>query len=1462
MSVPNQPAIAAFSMWDVVDPAPDRIGRLENQYNALVELKAALELWTNYTYQWVQSFQGFRKSLHSVFDSFDRVASLYMPMHAPPRHYAPSIADSLASDAAPASPNQYASAGAKIPSADGRYDSAFEAFLRDMAPTLDGAVSTFISQVEGIQVLRSSLHSALDVYQTAFRTNCNPATQSSQNAYELDLTYANAMEDLGCISLEYEAELQRLLTTSRAAVEEMVSTFLLNVQDWLSAEDSLFVSIRDAFDQAFEHSVDALPAHTAKFKEQMALIKSYIKRTCGGGSGSATTKSPHCHNQHELAFTKGKRSGYLMVNLPKDPGKWQCRYLYISPDGKLQYFPTHTDFSSAAANTQDRQGQPSSSNVATELATLKLCKAVFGSQDDRDNVLTVTLPDSSTIRLQAPTKWEASAWLTGIRIFTEKQSTLDILSQRLHSVDEEEGGGGGREGRGDSDIASDGDDRSNAGHITNTKPKATANKNLTAHIPLGKTSLKRGKKHDTRCSIIDAVKELDRHVEDADILTHKSRQLGQLENLAVIKIGKMRLWAHELSRNRGHYLEPASYLTPTYGADWHPVVAYIQHSSTSTATFSLTRLADGSLIPPTAINLSTLAIHDINVVDASLFNNPSCLSIRVPSEVLGNARCGVSPNQGINPFLNGISDDSDCLHSWQLPSSTQFLPETGQTSSSPSHVRPLIIYLSMDSIVERDSWVDTLRSLADPCYLGPVAVSSAATPNTSLPQILSSPTELLLKFRVERSVWIRLMDSRGMPNLGRHQFIFSIDGSAIAKTNMWSVPPGMLKWDSNVFFAGNLGNINFGAMFHMVAKSNKRADYHSKGDVHTGTSRTFSEIGYVHVPLPSMQRGVLYDGWYPVIGGSLHNNSNSSHSHSHSSSNSNNNNNNSSNSNSSNSKNSSDGKSPYHARSGASESVVSFGSSNHPAAPIPSSPEIMPQFQLDRHQPPPGAATAVTSDAIPTLTHRLGDVNLCVFHDELIILDNSHYAAVNALLTDFSHPMLILDLAQVAKSRDWLIETFLKVMLAQGKIVEWLTAIIEAELSSQKMHDSVLLFRASSICTQAVDAFMRMVGMTFVDEMIGPVVREVVGRQINCEVDPHRLKPGERVDDRWLVLLDLMRKLWHTIEQAQHKCPLEMQRLFGHIRRIVRAHYNSNLPDGGGGGSSRADDGSSIGSSGSSSSGGVASVKYTCVTGFLFLRLVCPAMLSPKRFGLVQSRPSAAAQRTLTLMAKGIQGLANMSDFGHKEPYMQPMNEFVKECIPSLKNFIDTVTAAPSSFVSPILYSGIQPLDLSKLAHAHTLRRGGVPGNSSLHAPCLVDKDRELASLCRYINNHRDEIRALLPLTPSALTSAAVSSPLQSSQDIKPSTQQQQSSLPSMLDCSSSNFSLISDNSNTTNDSSSASQLVAAHNPFREPQKLLSLINACRKIDHLVEICRNSNFIPQPAKVPVPPSEESTNTAP
>lgn len=77
----------------------------------------------------------------------------------------------------------------------------------------------------------------------------------------------------------------------------------------------------------------------------------------------------------------------------------------------------------------------------------------------------------------------------------------------------------------------------------------------------------------------------------------------------------------------------------------------------------------------------------------------------------------------------------------------------------------------------------------------------------------------------------------------------------------------------------------------------------------------------------------------------------------------------------------------------------------------------------------------------------------------------------------------------------------------------------------------------------------------------------------------------------------------------------ELRKLFQHIRQLVERQFGQESRD----------------------------LRWQSVSAFCFLRFIVPAILHPHLFGLCPGLPSTGAQRSLKLIAKVMQSLANLN---------------------------------------------------------------------------------------------------------------------------------------------------------------------------------------------------------------------------
>ncbi|KAF8252597.1 hypothetical protein K440DRAFT_644779 [Wilcoxina mikolae CBS 423.85] len=365
----------------------------------------------------------------------------------------------------------------------------------------------------------------------------------------------------------------------------------------------------------------------------------------------------------------------------------------------------------------------------------------------------------------------------------------------------------------------------------------------------------------------------------------------------------------------------------------------------------------------------------------------------------------------------------------------------------------------------------------------------------------------------------------------------------------------------------------------------------------------------------------------------------------------------------------------------------------------------------------------LTNTSIYGIEERVGEMYLRAETEELIVLMSSEYNELSKLLHRFETG-LTLHLARVITDLRRLADSLLQIFQVSNKASEWLMALAENEIDglnketppvqdnppplspngteSLTRHKSGLveaniLFRGNSLLTRALDTHMKRLGREYLEETLGEHLQRIAVEDTYCEVDPMRIESTENVQRNWKVLLSLLRSIWQAIFSSAERCPLELRKILRHIRLCVEDRYGDLL----------------------------RTVSYSSVCGFLFLRFFCPAILNPKLFGLLKDHPGVRAQRTLTLIAKSLQGLANMTTFGVKEPWMSPMNEFLAEHKDELKDFVDSVTK-----INPMLDNAVRTIPASyatPMTIFNRISQASKEGFPSL--PYLIDQPRAFAAL-------------------------------------------------------------------------------------------------------------------------------------
>ncbi|KAG8529437.1 uncharacterized protein KY384_006074 [Bacidia gigantensis] len=373
----------------------------------------------------------------------------------------------------------------------------------------------------------------------------------------------------------------------------------------------------------------------------------------------------------------------------------------------------------------------------------------------------------------------------------------------------------------------------------------------------------------------------------------------------------------------------------------------------------------------------------------------------------------------------------------------------------------------------------------------------------------------------------------------------------------------------------------------------------------------------------------------------------------------------------------------------------------------------------------------------------VGEMLMRIRVDELVVSMGRDYAMISETLHSFSNGLTnqITQVAHIELKR--LSEILLNIFQVSGHASAWLMSLVEEEIdtshketpmskfryrrgiaSQDALESSVeremwvrdmgknatieanLLFRGNTLLTKALDSHMRRLGKEYLDETLSERMRDIAESDPDCEVDPHRVSSSDDLQRNWRNLTALTENVWQAVLASAPRCPPELRIIFRRIRDCAEDRYGGFL----------------------------RTVAYSSVSGFLFLRFFCPAVLNPKLFGLLKDHPRPRAQRTLTLITKTLQMLANLNTFGSKEPWMEPMNVFLTSHRPGFKAFIDKVCDISSERAT----SAIPPSYATPITILNRLPGTSKEGFPSL--PYLIDQARECANLVDVWLDARHEV--------------------------------------------------------------------------------------------------------------------------
>jgi len=241
-------------------------------------------------------------------------------------------------------------------------------------------------------------------------------------------------------------------------------------------------------------------------------------------------------------------------------------------------------------------------------------------------------------------------------------------------------------------------------------------------------------------------------------------------------------------------------------------------------------------------------------------------------------------------------------------------------------------------------------------------------------------------------------------------------------------------------------------------------------------------------------------------------------------------------------------------------------------------------------------------------------------------------------------------------------QCLLRIYDANNKAIMVLNSLVSHEIKQSENVET--LWRGNTVGSKAIDSYMKQAAHKYLLNAVHGI----------CDKLYKLKKPLATSDKASGPLIQLLDDFFKDLYDHTDDCPASLRQLFCHLQTKAEARFPSNKD-----------------------------VRYTCVSGFLFLRFINAAILSPKQFNIMPEEPSPLAKQNLTLVAKIIQKIANIVP---AEGEQKILNEFMMKQQLLVKFFIDAIGT---------------PLEESyKMADAVS----------------DVDLERELSFLVEHLENH------------------------------------------------------------------------------------------------------------------------------
>lgn len=277
----------------------------------------------------------------------------------------------------------------------------------------------------------------------------------------------------------------------------------------------------------------------------------------------------------------------------------------------------------------------------------------------------------------------------------------------------------------------------------------------------------------------------------------------------------------------------------------------------------------------------------------------------------------------------------------------------------------------------------------------------------------------------------------------------------------------------------------------------------------------------------------------------------------------------------------------------------------------------------------------------------------CRFQTVEILPIQVYQEFIQYLKSDYKPLCEVLEPVIGVKAKEDIATALVHVMQREGLAKQFLADIVMMDID--RVDDSRLTFRGNSLATKSMEAYLKLTGDRYLQETLGELVATVLTAGHDCEVDPLKVASVSALQRQQQNLRAAVEMAWSKILESHTIFPLELRECFHMFRQRLAVM-------------------------------GREDVGQHLISASLFLRFLCPAILSPSLFNITHEYPNEKGARNLTLVAKTLQTLANFTRFQGKENFMEFMNDFLEREAQAMNDFLKLISSPVPKEYQPHLH--------------------------------------------------------------------------------------------------------------------------------------------------------------------------------